>query len=121
MKEVKLSNSSVPWTDPVKEDFHVVVYADKYPVTPGHLLFVPKYNTIDVVQHAFFDAYQHGEKLVKDGTIDGFNVGLNFGAAAGQTVDYPHVHFIPRRVGDTENPVGGVRAVIPGKADYRKQ
>jgi diadenosine tetraphosphate (Ap4A) HIT family hydrolase len=48
------------------------------------------------------------------------NIGINMGEAAGQTVQYPHVHLIPRRAGDVEDPVGGVRGVIPGQANYRK-
>jgi diadenosine tetraphosphate (Ap4A) HIT family hydrolase len=50
---------------------------------------------------------------------DGFNVGFNEGAAAGQTVEHPHLHVIPRYSGDAENPTGGVRGVIPSAGDYR--
>ena len=109
-----------PWTDEVTElsDYHVVVYKDKYPVTPGHLLFVPRYNTPQVLQDAFFSAHYHGCKLVDLGNCQGFNIGLNQGEAAGQTVMYPHVHLIPRRLDDTPNPRGGVRNVIPGQGDY---
>jgi diadenosine tetraphosphate (Ap4A) HIT family hydrolase len=57
--------------------------------------------------------------MIADGKCDGFNIGINMGSAAGQTVMYPHVHLIPRRVGDTANPVGGVRGVIFGQADYK--
>jgi ATP adenylyltransferase len=56
--------------------------------------------------------------LAKDGSVAGFNVGMNSGEAAGQTVDHAHVHLIPRRQGDAENPRGGIRGVIPDKADY---
>jgi diadenosine tetraphosphate (Ap4A) HIT family hydrolase len=58
--------------------------------------------------------------MVADGECDAFNVGLNMGTAAGQTVMYPHVHLIPRRTGDVEDPIGGVRNVIPGKGNYKK-
>jgi diadenosine tetraphosphate (Ap4A) HIT family hydrolase len=61
----------------------------------------------------------HGNKMVAEGNCDGFNIGINFGAAAGQTVMYPHVHMIPRRIGDCADPVGGVRNVIPGQGNYR--
>jgi diadenosine tetraphosphate (Ap4A) HIT family hydrolase len=54
----------------------------------------------------------------KDKTIGGFNVGINAGKVAGQTIMHCHVHLIPRREGDTENPRGGVRGVIPGKMNY---
>ena len=53
-----------------------------------------------------------------DRTVEGFNVGMNCGEAAGQTVRHAHVHLIPRRKGDVEEPRGGVRGVIPGKAGY---
>lgn len=108
-----------PWDDLLWEDFHVAVYRDRYPVTPGHLLFVPKYNTISVITDALQSAMMEGNALVERGECQGFNVGINMGAAAGQTVMYPHVHLIPRRIGDCADPVGGVRAVIPGKANYR--
>jgi diadenosine tetraphosphate (Ap4A) HIT family hydrolase len=115
----ELSDSSAPWRDVYREDFHVAVYKDRYPVTPGHLLFVPKYNTLGVVMDAVKDAIEHGLEKVQDHSWDGFNVGINYGAAAGQTVPWPHVHLIPRRVGDMEDPRGGVRYVIPEKGNYK--
>ena len=109
-----------PWDDVVREDFHVVVFRDRYPVTIGHLLFVPVHNTLDVINEAFGDALREGERMVTAGECDAFNIGLNMGEAAGQTVMYPHVHLIPRRVGDCADPVGGVRGVIFGQANYKK-
>ena len=109
-----------PWDDIVREDFHVVVFRDRYPVTPGHLLFVPVYNSEGLIKDAFGDALREGERMVADGECDAFNVGLNMGTAAGQTVMYPHVHLIPRRTGDCADPVGGVRGVIFGQANYKK-
>ena len=111
--------SSAPWTDILQEDFHVVVYRDKYPVTEGHLLFVPKYNTTHILSEAFNDAFRYGRARVNQGEWDGFNIGLNYGEAAGQTVPWPHVHLIPRRNGDVDDPIGGVRNTIPGKGNYR--
>ena len=108
-----------PWDDFVREDFHVVVFRDRYPVTPGHLLFVPVYNSEGLIKDAFGDAVREGERMVAAGECDAFNVGLNMGTAAGQTVMYPHVHLIPRRTGDCADPVGGVRGVIPGQANYK--
>ena len=108
-----------PWDDFVREDFHVVVFRDRYPVTPGHLLFVPVYNSEGLIKDAFGDAVREGERMVAAGECDAFNVGLNLGTAAGQTVMYPHVHLIPRRTGDCADPVGGVRGVIPGQANYK--
>jgi diadenosine tetraphosphate (Ap4A) HIT family hydrolase len=115
-----ISESSAPWTDIVQEDFHVIIYRDAYPVNLGHVLFVPKYNTVSVLKDAFEDAIQYGKELIKSGKADGFNVGLNYGTAAGQTVDWPHIHVIPRYTGDVEDPIGGVRNTIPGKGNYRK-
>lgn len=109
-----------PWTDLVREDFHVAVYKDKYPVNMGHLLFVPKYNSIGVLTDAFEDAMRYGKEMVKGGHWDGFNVGINYGKAAGQTVAWPHIHCIPRFDGDMPDPTGGVRHVIPEKGNYRK-
>lgn len=115
-----IEESTAPWTDLVKEDFHVKVFADKYPVTDGHLLFVPKYNTVSVLMDSFEDAIREGISKVENGNWDGFNVGLNYGQAAGQTVEWPHVHLIPRRNSDMEDPTGGVRHVIPEKGNYKK-
>ena len=115
-----IEDSSAPWTSLVREDFHVAVYEDRYPCTPGHLLFVPKHNTMSVVLDAFNDAIMHGQTMIENGQCDGFNIGMNYGSAAGQTVEWPHVHLIPRRHGDVEDPVGGVRNTIPGKGNYHK-
>ena len=70
----------------VSDDFHVVVFQDKYPVTEGHLLFVPKYSANGVIEDCFADALAHGQARVKAGEWDGFNIGINWGEAAGQTV-----------------------------------
>ncbi len=99
---------------------------DGYPVTDLHMLVVPKRHVSD-----FFELYEperHAcirllveakrEAKTQDPTIAGFNVGINVGEAAGQTVDHCHVHLIPRRIGDVEEPRGGVRNVIPGKGAY---
>ena len=99
-------------------DFHVAVFRDRYPVTQGHLLFVPRFNTAGVIRDCFDSAIAEGNRMVAAGECDAFNVGMNSGAAAGQTVMYPHVHLIPRRVGDCADPVGGVRGVIHGQANY---
>jgi diadenosine tetraphosphate (Ap4A) HIT family hydrolase len=111
-----------PWNDEVREleDFHFMVFRDKYPVTNGHLLFVPKFNNNNIIAECFEFALAHGQKMVANGECDGFNIGLNVGLSAGQTVMYPHVHLIPRRNGDMEDPRGGVRHVIPEKGNYKK-
>lgn len=120
MLENKLSFEDTPWTELIQEDFHVAVYKDKYPVTNGHMLFVPKYDTPEVVRDAFIDAYNYGLKLIESGQADGFNIGMNLGVAAGQTVMYPHIHLIPRHNNDVNDPTGGIRNVIPGKGNYKK-
>ena len=113
-----LEESEAPWRNPIREDFHVAVFEDRFPVTPGHLLFVPKYNTLDVLNDAFEDAVRWGQGMVDSKEWDGFNIGINYGKAAGQTIMWPHIHLIPRREGDHERPEGGIRHVIPGKGYY---
>jgi diadenosine tetraphosphate (Ap4A) HIT family hydrolase len=110
-----------PWdlTVPELEDFHVAVFRDRFPVTIGHLLFVPRYDTPTVIVDAFESALRHGNQLVADGVCEAFNIGINMGSAAGQTVMYPHVHLIPRKHGDCADPVGGVRSVVFGQANYK--
>lgn len=114
------SKGIAPWDSLAWEDIHISVFKDRYPVNPGHLLFVPKYNNDDIIRDCFVSALAHGRRLVKSGECDGFNIGINVGKEAGQTVMYPHVHLIPRFEGDCEDPTGGVRHVIPGKGNYRK-
>ncbi len=115
-----IDDSTAPWDNLITEDYHVKVFADKYPVTEGHCLYVPKYNTVAVLMDAFEDAVRYGMQQVEAGKWDGFNVGFNYNEAAGQTVPWPHVHLIPRRKGDMGDPTGGVRHVIPEKGNYRK-
>jgi diadenosine tetraphosphate (Ap4A) HIT family hydrolase len=109
-----------PWDNILKEDFHVVVYLDRYPCTPGHRLYVPKYDSDLLIGQCLTDALRDGQAMVEAGECDGFNIGMNSGVVAGQTVMWPHIHLIPRRTGDVEDPVGGVRNTIPGKGNYKK-
>jgi len=117
------------WTSPGKilqENNLALVLKDKYPVSDGHVLIIPKRHTPDYFDlgTAELRACQQllGQArivlLEEDASILGFNVGVNTGGAAGQTVMHTHIHLIPRRSDDTVNPRGGVRGVIPGKADY---
>lgn len=112
-----------PWDLKVTalSNFHVTVFEDRYPVARGHLLFVPNYNTSVTIADAFESAMVHGNHMVADGKCDAYNVGINCGAEAGQTVMYPHVHLIPRNRGDCTDPVGGVRGVIVGQANYKTE
>lgn len=110
-----------PWSNEIDNRSRVVVYLDKYPCTPGHRLYVPKDNdNNNWVVHAFEEALTDGTRMVEQGECDAFNIGYNCGQVAGQTVMYPHIHLIPRRTGDVQDPVGGVRNTIPGKGNYRK-
>ena len=100
---------------------------DKYPVTEGHLLIIPNRHVTDYfslkVQEktALWAMVDEGKKLLDERfKPDGYNVGINIGADAGQTVKHCHIHLIPRRSGDSVNPRGGVRGVIAGKADYSR-
>jgi diadenosine tetraphosphate (Ap4A) HIT family hydrolase len=97
-----------------------VWYEDGYPVTEGHALLVPKQASQNMIVKCFELALKIGNENIAKGLIDGYNIGLNMGEAAGQTVPYPHVHLIPRRKGDMEDPSGGVRHVIPHKGNYKK-
>ena len=108
-----------PWDNILKEDFHVVVYLDRYPCTEGHRLYVPKYDSEMLINQCLTDALRDGQAMVEAGECDGFNIGMNWGTAAGQTVMYPHIHLIPRQHGDVADPVGGVRNTIPGKGNYK--
>jgi ATP adenylyltransferase len=99
---------------------------DNYPVTELHTLVIPK-------RHAatFFELFEPERRAInqllddvrtdilkKDARVSGFNIGMNSGETAGQTIAHAHVHLIPRRQGDVQEPRGGVRGVIPGKAVY---
>jgi diadenosine tetraphosphate (Ap4A) HIT family hydrolase len=103
----------------------VVGLWDLFPVSPGHALVIP-------VRHipSWFDASADEQAaltaaiaVARDAILarhrpDGFNVGMNLGACAGQTIFHLHVHVIPRYHGDVVEPRGGIRGVIPGKATY---
>lgn len=108
-----------PWDLVLAETDTYVVYQDRYPVAPGHLLFVPRINYIDGMLDCYRAAHRHGDWLVISGRADAYNVGMNRGKAAGQTVMYPHIHMIPRHHDDCADPVGGVRGVIAGQANYK--
>jgi diadenosine tetraphosphate (Ap4A) HIT family hydrolase len=98
---------------------------DNFPVSPGHRLIIP-------VRHiaSFFEATEEErdalfallatvrEKVLEEFSPDGFNVGFNDGASAGQTVMHLHIHLIPRYEGDQPDPRGGVRLIFPEKANY---
>lgn len=98
---------------------------DKFPVNPGHALIIPKRhvsNYFDLSleeQQALVGLLRQVQALVDEQYHpDGYNVGINIGESAGQTVGHVHVHLIPRYRGDVTEPRGGVRGVIPGRREY---
>ena len=99
---------------------------DSYPVSKYHSLIVPKRHISDYFELtndellACNDLIKKIKKKIQneDKTVDGFNIGTNSGVAAGQSIMHCHIHLIPRRKGDVDNPQGGVRGVIPSKQHY---
>jgi len=110
-----------PWVGndtPFFENEHTAVFKDKYPCVKGHTLFIPKHNTPEAIGESYKLAYYCGDQWIKEGKMKGFNVGMNIGECAGQTVMWPHIHFIPRHDGDAKH-FGGIRYAHPG-ADHRE-
>ena len=113
----------------IAENELAYVIRDGFPVTPGHTLIIPKRHAVDyfeLVQSEVLaiNALMHEQKkqlMLDDSSIEGFNIGMNCGEVAGQTIFHCHVHLIPRRRGDVENPRGGVRHVIAGKGFYEEK
>lgn len=118
--ELALGNKLAPWTEIEYRCKDFWIFRDAYPVTDGHLLFVPTMENSQCLYACFQGAYKFGYDGVASEKWDAFNIGQNVGESAGQTVMYPHIHMIPRRKGDMEDPRGGVRHVIPEKGNYRK-
>jgi diadenosine tetraphosphate (Ap4A) HIT family hydrolase len=115
-----------PLDQNIAENELAFAFADNFPVTRLHTLIVPRRHV-----PTYFDLYDPERRainllldqvrtkvLLSDKSIEGFNIGMNCGEVAGQTIMHCHVHLIPRRRGDVEQPRGGVRAVIPGKASW---
>lgn len=98
---------------------------DGFPVSKGHLLIIPNRHSGDwfdltaAEQQAVMELVEQGKQWLEERyQPDGYNIGMNCGEAAGQTVLHMHCHLIPRYLGDQQDPRGGVRWVIPEKADY---
>jgi diadenosine tetraphosphate (Ap4A) HIT family hydrolase/5-methylcytosine-specific restriction endonuclease McrA len=111
----------IPGERAVLQNELCIALADKYPVTPGHMLVIPKRHVADYFElgrpeqngvHFLLERLRR-RLQEEDGTIKGFNVGINCGGPAGQTVFHCHVHLIPRREGDVQDPAGGVRHLMP--------
>ena len=101
---------------------------DSYPVTEHHCLIIPKRHIKDYFDLsneellACNDLVQIVKKEIikKDPSVKGFNLGTNIGKVSGQSILHCHLHLIPRREGDVNNPQGGVRSVIPNKQHYKR-
>ena len=102
---------------------------DTYPVSNLHCLIIPKRHVKDYFELSNDEVIACNELikkikeeiLLKDPLVKGFNIGTNIGKVAGQSVLHCHIHLIPRREGDVENPQGGVRSVIPSKQHYKRK
>ncbi len=111
----------------IAENGLAVAIRDGFPVSPGHTLVVTKrhaetwFDATKNEQSAVLDLVDEVKRALDDELHpDGFNIGLNVGEAAGQTVPHLHVHVIPRFKGDVDDPTGGVRLVVPDKGNYRR-
>ena len=127
-----MGNSDCPFCSPPAEGLFYQgdrTYGlwDQFPVSDGHALLIPKrhvstwFEATREEQTELTAAIETAQARIEERleqSPDGFTVGMNLGEAAGQTVPHLHVHVIPRFVGDVNNPVGGVRNVIPARADY---
>ena len=112
-------------------DENTLAYAsnDTYPVSELHCLIIPKRHVKDYFELTDEEVIACNEIIKKikyeiiskDASVRGFNIGTNVGLTAGQSVMHCHIHLIPRREGDVENPQGGVRSVIPFKQHYKRK
>ncbi|MFC1821818.1 HIT family protein [Thermodesulfobacteriota bacterium] len=110
----------------VAENDSAIAIRDKYPVTDYHTLVISRRHTLDYFSLTPGERRDAEELILslkedilkQDPGVNGFNIGMNCGESAGQTINHAHIHLIPRRDGDIPNPRGGVRGVIPGKMAY---
>lgn len=117
-----------PFHDPMQwiaENKHAFAIRDAYPLSEGHTLVVPKRamattTTLSETELlACFELVERiKEELTAKNSAEGFNIGINEGKTAGQTIDQLHIHVIPRYRGDVIDPVGGIRNIFPGQGDY---
>ena len=131
-KKIHCPLCEIAQTDPgkriIKKNEHAYYIQDAYPVSEGHALIVPFrhvgsfFETTTHERIALFallhTAKSHIESTTKP---DGYNIGINDGVAAGQTIAHLHLHLIPRHKGDVKDPRGGLRWIMPEKADYWSQ
>jgi len=107
------------------ESDHTITILDAFPVSEGHTLIIPRrhvqsfFDLQTAEKEAVLKALEEAKKAIDDQFApDAYNIGINDGETAGQTVPHLHVHLIPRYKGDSKDPRGGVRWVIPEKARY---
>ena len=128
MSELECPFCGVPPERVMMSDELAVAIADKYPLTPGHALVVPGRHVVSLFEAndaevaAMFGLARAVRARLADAPDppDGLTVGVNDGAAAGQTVSHLHLHVIPRRTGDCPDPRGGLRRIFPDKAEWWK-
>ena len=109
----------------ILENELALAHYDSYPVSPGHCLVTPRRHVAEYFQAtaaeraAIWELVDELKPVIdREFSPDGYNIGVNVGAAAGQSIPHLHIHLIPRYRGDVENPQGGVRGVIPHKQKY---
>ena len=116
---------ALPFERIIHTSQHGLIIRDGFPISPGHTLVIPRWHVdsffnltaderIDLL--GLLDQAKAG--IEKEFKPDTYNIGINDGPAAGQTVPHLHIHLIPRYTGDVPDARGGVRWIIPGKADY---
>lgn len=125
MSDAKCPFCSLPEDRIISESDLVLTIRDAFPVSPGHTLVIPRRHAasvfeLDVMEKAaLLGAIEEAKKdLDKEFSPAGYNIGVNDGQAAGQTIPHVHIHIIPRYEGDCPDPRGGVRWVFPERAKY---
>lgn len=125
MKETACPFCALPESRVIFANHQAVAVADGFPISPGHTLIIPRRHVESIFElnaeevNALIMLLAEAKNVLADEQKpDGFNIGVNDGPAAGQTIPHLHVHLIPRFIGDRADPRGGVRWIIPEKADY---
>ena len=120
---------NVPSSEYVFENNLAFSTFDSYPVSKYHALIIPKRHVENYFDMSEEEVLSCNKLIIKmrnkiqelDPTVDGFNIGTNSGKVSGQSIMHCHIHLIPRRKNDVDNPQGGVRGVIPSKQHYKRK